>query len=136
MKPFILVLLVCFFSFRLEAQDCTELKNDPEIRQELQDLANTAANKLMNCCSSFGGRNNRAEIHWEKDETGVCRTRISRLTNKITITMTAYWNGSVSGAQYWIKGRLVVDMENRTQTWEKISDSGGFSGGCGKSCIN
>ena len=115
------------------SQDCTELRNDPEMRQELQDLANSAANSLMKCCSSFGGTNIRAQIHWDKDEDGVCQTRVSKLTNRITITMTAAWNGSLTGTPYWIKGRLIIDGSSKS--WEKIQDSGGFKSGCANSCI-
>ncbi len=105
------------------------------MKQEILDLANSAANQLKNCCSSFGGNNIRAEVHWDKDENGTCQTRISRLTNKLTITMTAYWSGSLTGAQYWIKGRLVLDLESKSKSWEKIKDSGGFKAGCGSACL-
>lgn len=105
------------------------------MKQEILDMANSAANQLKNCCSSFGGNNIRAEVHWEKDENGVCQTRISKLSNKLTITMTAYWTGSLSGTQYWIKGRLILDLETKAKSWEKIKDSGGFKAGCGGSCL-
>jgi len=130
------LLFAFFFSFSGYAfsQDCSELKNDPEMRQELQDLANSSANKLKDCCSSKGGNNIKAVIHWEKDENGVCQTRISKLSNRITITMTAFWTGSITGIQYWIKGRLIID--GTSKSWEKIEDSGGFfKAGCGSSCI-
>jgi hypothetical protein len=127
-------LFLCLSFTWVHAQDCTELKNNAEMRQELQDLANSAASKLMGCCSSFGGKNVSATIHWDKDENDICQTRISKLSGRITITMTASWNGSLSGTLYWIKGRLII--ENGSKSWEKISDSGvGFSPGCGKSCI-
>jgi hypothetical protein len=133
MRKLTITLILLLFALCLEAQDCTELKNDPEIRPEIQDLANSAANKLKDCCSSRGGTNIKAEIHWDKDEFNVCQTRISKISNRITITMTASWNGSLTGFQYWIKGRLII--EGNSKSWEKISDSGGFSNGCGKSCI-
>jgi hypothetical protein len=127
--------ILLFLAVSLKAQDCDELKNDPEMKQEIQDLANSAANRLKNCCSSFGGNNISAEVHWDKDENGVCQTRISKLTKKLTITMTASWTGSLTGALYWIKGRLILDMESKSQSWEKIKDSGGFKAGCGSSCL-
>jgi hypothetical protein len=122
--------------FSVSAQDCTELQNDLEMRQELQDLANQAANDLMKCCSKWGGNNLSATIIWDKDSEGLCQTRISRLTGKITITMRISWVGSVSGMSYWIKGRLLYDLETRRRSWQKISDSGGFSPGCSNGCIN
>ncbi|MCA0382603.1 MAG: hypothetical protein LCH58_10610 [Bacteroidetes bacterium] len=118
-----------------QQDDCAELKNDTDLRQEIQDIANSASVKLMGCCSSYGGRENKAEIHWGKDENGICQTRISKLTNKLIITMTASWRGSLSGNYYWIKGRLVMDFETKQLNWEKISDSGGFPAGCGQRCI-
>ncbi|HMP92966.1 MAG TPA: hypothetical protein PKD90_08860 [Phnomibacter sp.] len=126
-------LLNCLEIGRLE--DCTELKNDPEIRQEIQDLANSASIKLMGCCSSYGGRDVKAEVHWDKDENGVCQTRVSKLSNKLIITMTASWRGSLTGTFYWIKGRLIMGLDDKQISWEKISDSGGFPAGCGQRCI-
>jgi hypothetical protein len=128
--------LICAISFSMFAQNCTELQNDPEIRQELQGMANQAASNLMNCCSSFGGNNLSATIIWDKDNDGLCQTRVSTLTGKITITMRVSWVGSMTGASYWIKGRLIYDLETRRRSWEKISDSGGFSPGCSKGCID
>lgn len=135
MKNVLFLVLIFLGSISLKAQDCSELKNDSEIRSELQDLANTAASDLMGCCSKWGGNNLKAEIFWDKDENGDCQTRISKITGKITITMKVSWTGSVSGTYYWIKGKLVYDTENRTRTWIKISDSGGFSPGCSNGCI-
>jgi len=137
MKSFMSILvLCCFTAFPVSAQDCSELKNDPEMRQELQSLANTAGSDLMKCCSKWGGNNLKATIIWDKDEDGLCQTRISKLTKVITITMTVSWTGSISGASYWIKGRLLFNMENSSRKWEKISDSGGFQSGCGNDCIH
>lgn len=136
MKKTLLLIILAFLKLTLSAQDCTELKNDSEIRQELQDMANSAGIKLMSCCATWGGRGVRSEIHWGKDESGVCMTRVSKLSNKITITMTVSWQGSVTGASYWIKGRLIIDDNGKI--WEKISDSKNFgtNSGCGSSCIN
>ena len=127
--------LVSFAEITISAQDCTELKNDYEIRQELQGLANSAANSLMKCCSTWGGENLRATIIWDKDADGLCQTRISRLTNEIIITMTVSWTGSISGDSYWIKGKLIFNTENKRRKWEKINDSGGFQPGCSNGCI-
>jgi hypothetical protein len=132
----LLFIAMSFYAISSAQNECSELRNDLEIRQELQDLANQAADDLMKCCSKWGGNSLKAEIYWDKGEDGVCQTRISKLTGKITIMMRASWTGSVSGASYWIKGRLVVDMNNQTRTWQKLSDSGGFSPGCGKDCIH
>jgi hypothetical protein len=136
-KYFFLFFAILFYAvFPISAQDCSELKNDPEMRQELQDLANQAANSLMKCCSKWGGNNLSATIYWDKDSDSVCQTRISKLTGKITITMRVSWVGGISGTSYWIKGRLIYDIENQTRSWQKISDSGGFSPGCSNGCIN
>ncbi len=136
MRRYFIFLFFFIIQQSVIAQDCTELKNDPEMRQELQDIANSAANRLMRCCSSYGGNNIKAEIVWDKDESGVCQTRISKLSNRITITMKVSWNGSMSGAQYWILGRLIVEGNSGSKSWEKIQDSGGFKSGCSQNCIN
>ncbi|MDR2409639.1 MAG: hypothetical protein LBE13_16225 [Bacteroidales bacterium] len=136
-KNFFLSLVLNFMvCLSVLAQDCSELRNDSEIRQELQSLANQAANDLMKCCSKWGGNNLSATIIWDKDNDGLCQTRISRLTGNITITMRVSWIGSVSGSSYWIKGRLIYDTESKRRIWQKISDSGGFSPGCSNGCIN
>lgn len=135
MFKLILPVILLLSSLALRAQDCSELRNDPDLRSELQDLANTAAADLMGCCSKYGGKNLRADIYWDKDETGICQTRISKLTGKVTITMKVSWIGSGTGASYWIKGRLAFDPENKTRTWTKLDDSGGFIPGCSKGCI-
>ncbi len=120
----------------VKAQDCSELKNDPDAKSEIQDLANQAASNLMSCCSKWGGNNLQATVYWDADGNGTCQTRISKLTGNITITMMASWTGSISGASYWIKGRLIFNTTAKTRTWEKIADSGGFSPGCSNGCIN
>ncbi|MBK7344659.1 MAG: hypothetical protein IPJ06_17140 [Saprospiraceae bacterium] len=119
----------------LSAQDCEALKNDSEIRQELQDIAKCASD-LMGCCSKWGGNNLNAEIHWGAESDGTCLTRISSLTQIAKVTTTVSWTGSLSGTGYWIKGRLIYDTKSGSRKWEKISDSGGFETGCSKGCIN
>jgi hypothetical protein len=128
--------LCCLAVFPASAQNCPDLKNDPDMRQEIQSLANSAGNDLMKCCSKWGGNNLKATIIWDKDEDGLCQTRISKLTNILTITMTVSWTGAISGASYWIKGRLLFNTETGSRKWEKISDSGGFQAGCSNGCIN
>jgi hypothetical protein len=127
MKRIIPFLFFCMACCTLSAQECTELKNDPDLRQELEDLANTAASKLMDCCSSMGGRNSRTEIRWDKDESGVCQARISKLPNRIIIAMTAYWNGSLSGIQYWIQGRLIIDSDNKSCRGKRSAIAAGLA---------
>ncbi len=97
----------------------------------IQIIANAAAMNLMNCCSSLGGRQNRADVDFSnvtQNETGT----------KVTIPMTAHWYGGWSGNHYWIKGILTYDSSNPnnvTRNWQKVEDSGGFSPGCSKGCI-
>jgi hypothetical protein len=132
------VLLLAFLScstLTLSAQNGPELKNS-DIRQDIQDLANQAANDLRSCCSKWGGNNLIAVIHWEeKDINGDYRTRLSNLSNNLTIYITASWVGSISGTKYWIKGSLSYNLETGRRSWAKVSDSGGFSPGCSNECI-
>ncbi|MBL0119545.1 MAG: hypothetical protein IPP89_11310 [Saprospiraceae bacterium] len=57
MRNVLLFVLIIFASIALKAQDCSELKQNSEIRSELQDLASSAAGDLMKCCSTWGGNN-------------------------------------------------------------------------------
>jgi hypothetical protein len=136
-KVLLYLVLNCALYFSVSAQDCSELRNNSEIRQELQDLASRAARDLMECCTSLtSGKNLSATIIWEQDRDGLCQTRISRLSGKIIITMKVSWTGSLTGNSYWIKGILNYDIDTGRRSWEKISDSGGFSPGCSNGCIN
>ena len=136
MKKVFLIFSMLVWTMGVKAQDCSELKNDPDVRSEIQDLANQAASNLMSCCSKWGGNNLKAQVYWDADDNGTCQTRISKLTGNITITMLVSWTGSLSGTYYWIKGRLVFNTSSKTRSWEKLSDSGGFSPGCSNGCIN
>lgn len=114
-------------------QNCTP---DFETKSEIQDLADWTANKLMNCCSSFGGKSISATVYYDLDDQGRCMTRVSKLTNSLIITMKVQWYGNWSGTRYWIKGKLNVDMNSGKKEWLKTADSGGFSPGCSRGCIN
>lgn len=105
------------FDFTLEAQ----LKND------IDDIGLAIANSLMNCCSSYGGTNIRSDIDYQE-------VRLNEVTGSFTIPMTVNWQGSLSGNNYWIKGKLIISS-NGTKTWLKIKDSGGFYAGCSQGCV-
>ncbi len=132
MKSLLLLFMVTVCSNFLLAQYCTPT---PEIKSEIQDLADWAAGKLMNCCSTFGGKTLSATVYFDADSDGRCQTRISRLTNSLIITMKIQWYGSWTGTRYWIKGKLTVDLDSGKKKWHKISDSEGFSPGCSQGCI-
>jgi hypothetical protein len=92
----------------------------------VKQYAEAAGQKLINCCSSAGGRNLSADIEsWE----------INELTSRLKIIMTVTWNGSLSGNRYWIKGKLICDPDGCNPKWEKIDDSKMFSSGCGTNCV-
>lgn len=111
-----------------------DFSSDPELKSDIQDVANSVAYKLMRCCSSWGGNNVRGMVEWDE-------CYFSKARNTYSIAMTASWTGSLSGNSYWIKGKLKLiysvssngNVSDR-RVWEKIADSGGFSPGCGKDC--
>lgn len=115
------------------AQECIP---DDYQKSAIQDLADEAAEKLMECCSTWGGNSLDANVYYSKDENGQCETRVSPFTEEIIITMKASWEGSISGTDYWIKGELTYDIETEKREWDKISDSEGFSPACSKGCID
>lgn len=91
-------------------------------KEEIQDVGDYVAEKLLKSCSSWGGSNLYAAIDWDK----VKRNSILGTTR---IPMTVGWTGSLSGNKYWIKGVFEVEG-NGKKTWIKYSDSGGFQPGC------
>jgi len=100
------------FDFTVEAQ----------LKSDIDDIGLSIANSLLNCCSSYGGTNIRADIDYQE-------VRFNEVTGSFTIPMTVNWQGSLSGNMYWIKGKLII-ISNGTKTWLKIKDSGGFYAGC------
>lgn len=132
---FLFLVFASCFTLTLNAQSGPVLKNS-YARQDIQDLANQAANDLRSCCSKWGGNKLNAVVHWdEKDNNGDYRTGYSRLTKNLSICTTVSWVGSISNTQYWIKGVLTVNLDSGRRSWTKISDSGGFSPGCSNGCI-
>jgi hypothetical protein len=92
----------------------------------VKQYANAAGDKLKKCCSSAGGRDQSVDIaSWE----------VNKVTERIKIILTVSWYGSFTGTRYWIKGKLVCDLDGCNPTWEKMEDSKGFSSGCSQNCI-
>lgn len=111
-----------------------DFTNKQELKNDIQEVANSVAYRLMKCCSSWGGNNVRGTVNWDECYENSMRKRYS-------IVMTASWTGSLSGNSYWIKGKLKLTYTQNSdgswsdsRTWEKIADSGGFSAGCGRDC--
>lgn len=106
---------------------CFDWNKEEKLKADIEDIGLTVANKIMNCCSSWGGTNVGASIDFE----GV---RQNEVTGAFTIPMTVRWQGSMSGNQYWVQGKLLVYSDG-SKAWLKIKDSGGFYPGCSKNCI-
>lgn len=128
----ILFSLVCFSQKRLpgtqnDSSNKIDFSKYPELKADIDNMGLKVANKLMHCCSSWGGKNVYATIEYEN-----CMETAS---GSFTIPMTVGWSGSMTGNAYWIKGKLVVNS-NGSSEWLKINDSGGFSSGCSNGCIN
>lgn len=111
-----------------------DFSDKQELKDDIREVSQSVAYKLMRCCSSWGGNNVRGEVNWTE-------CYYNRLKNSYSIIMNASWTGSISGNQYWIKGKLILKYYdngngslNEVRVWEKIADSGGFSPGCGMDC--
>jgi hypothetical protein len=110
-----------------ESSNKIDFNFNSELKSDISTIGLTIANQLMKCCSSWGGTNIYSNIDFEnctKSSTGV-----------YTIPMQVGWQGSLSGTQYWIQGKLIID-KNGNKQWLKIKDSGGFYAGCSNNCIN
>lgn len=101
---------------------------EAKLKQDIEDIGLSVANKIMNCCSSWGGTNVGADIDFES-------VKQNEVTGAFTIPMTVRWQGSLSGNRYWIQGKLLIYSDG-SKAWLKIKDSGGFYPGCSKNCIN
>ncbi|MFV0411502.1 MAG: hypothetical protein ACK5LJ_17930 [Paracoccus sp. (in: a-proteobacteria)] len=135
----VLVLGVFYFSYsqtRLLGSKSTESgkevsfnwSNEVKLKKDIEDIGLTVANKIMHCCSSWGGTNVGADIDFEN-------VKQNEVTGAFTIPLTVKWQGSLSGNQYWVQGKLLVYSDG-SKSWLKIKDSGGFYPGCSKNCIN
>lgn len=134
---FILFTVVAFGQTRLPGAgsnsssegSSVDFSKERQLKEDITDIGLQVANKLMNCCSTFGGKN----LYSNVDFDGVKQNTVS---GAFTIPMTVGWYGSLSGNHYWIKGKLLVYSSGRKE-WIKINDSGvGFSPQCSKDCIN
>ncbi len=105
-----------------------DFSSKPALKQDIDNMALDVANKLMRCCSKYGGNSLQASVDYPE-----CTW--SETSSVITVPMTVQWTGSLSGNRYWIKGKLLINAETKGLTWLKISDSGGFSGGCSNGCV-
>lgn len=105
-----------------------DFSTEQQLKKDIDDVGLTVANKLMRCCSSFGGNNLYSKVDYKN-------VRQNQATGAFTIPMQIGWYGSLSGNHYWIKGKLTV-YSNGSKEWLKIRDSGGFNPGCSKDCIH
>lgn len=105
-----------------------DFNKEAKLKQDLKDMALSVANRMVKCCSTWGGTNVWGEVDYEN-------VRLNDMSNTFIIPMTVGWQGSLSGNQYYIKGQLIVDKDGN-KSWNKIKDSGGFYPGCSQGCIN
>jgi hypothetical protein len=137
MKKLILLLSMALMGTLIaQAQQGPELYKS-SMKKDVQSYANDAAYDLNKCCSSMGGNNLTADVHWnEKDDDGKYITKYNGKANLLNIAMTISWTGSITGKKFWIKGKLTVDTDTGARSWRKESDSGGFKPNCSNGCIN
>ncbi len=105
-----------------------DFSQEAKLKQDMKDMALTVANRLMKCCSKWGGTNVWGNVDYDN-------VRVNDLSKTFIIPMTVGWRGSITGNDYYIKGQLVIDKDGN-KMWDKIDDSGGFPPGCGTGCIN
>ena len=91
-------------------------------KEEIQDVGDYVAEKLLKSCSSWGGSNLYSAIDWDK-------VKRNSILGTLRIPMTVGWTGTITGNKYWIKGVFEIEG-NGKKTWIKYSDSGGFQPGC------
>lgn len=132
---FMLISLIFYSQTRLPGASATSgggegsivnLTKEIQLKKDIDDVGLSVANKLMNCCSSWGGKNVFSQV----DYTNV---RQNTTTGAFTVPMVIGWYGSLTGTQYWIQGKLVI-YSNGSKEWLKINDSGGFKSGCSRDC--
>jgi hypothetical protein len=105
-----------------------DFNQEAKLKQDMKDMALSVANRLMKCCSKWGGTNVWGTVEYDN-------VRVNDITKTFIVPMTVGWRGSISGNEYYIKGQLVIDKEGN-KMWNKIEDSGGFPPGCSTGCIN
>lgn len=106
-----------------------DLNKESALKSDIDDVGLSVANKLMSCCTTFGGNNLYSEVDYSN-------VRQNKITGAFTVPMTIGWYGSLSGTHYWIKGKLIINS-NGSKEWLKITDSNNFlsKAGCSKNCI-
>ncbi len=111
-----------------------DLKRNPEAYEKINDLADQVASKLNKCCSVWGGKQLSSIVFWGLDSKGNYQTGIQKRNHKLIIVMTVKWYGSITGSEYMIKGKLIVDLLTGKLEWRKITDKGSFPPSCGSGC--
>lgn len=101
---------------------------DPQLKSDLDEVGLYVANRMVNCCSTYGGNNVYSRVSYND-------VRKNTLDGSFSIPMTVGWYGSFSGNHYWIKGILKIDSSGNKK-WLKQNDSGGpfKEEGCGTRC--
>lgn len=102
------------------------LDKEVQLKKDIDDVGLTVANRLMNCCSTWGGKNVYSQVDY-------LNVRQNTTTGAFTVPMVIGWYGSLTGTHYWIQGKLIINS-NGAKEWLKINDSGGFKSGCSRDC--
>lgn len=100
---------------------------EKQLKKDIDIAGLKVANKLMNCCSLYGGKDVYAIIDYDE-------VRKDPKTENFTIPMKVGWYGTITRNHFFIKGKLTVYFDGR-KDWVKIRDSGGFRTGCSTGCI-
>ncbi|MPS72480.1 MAG: hypothetical protein E2590_04935 [Chryseobacterium sp.] len=102
------------------------LNKEVQLKKDIDDVGLTVANRLMNCCSTWGGKNVYSQVDYSD-------VRQNTTTGAFTVPMVVGWYGSLTGTHYWIQGKLIINS-NGSKEWLKTNDSGGFKSGCSRDC--
>jgi hypothetical protein len=99
--------------------------------RKMQRIAEGAATKVMQCCSSlsFGGAS--ATIDFQHKQTFY-----NVKANRVSMYMVVHWKGTFSDKLFQITGVLTSDLNGCHAQWKPMAHSKGLLGGCSRGCLN
>lgn len=107
-----------------------DFNKHPEMKKDVDEVAEKVANQIMRCCSVSTGRNVTPIV----DYLNVTQSPFVG-NNSMVIPMKITWVGKWTSREYWVKGKLYID-NNGNRTWKQLTYSGHLSSNdCMINCI-